>query len=126
MVRRRRGGLAGVGSWIHGLSAWFGHPRQEPNSCCRICRRRYDYGSSVDEPAARRETSCRSARHCSGPCRANFAAIQGGVAALSRSRDTAGLCGEVLYRGLAMAILLHPGLLAWGWVLISYVWFGMA
>ncbi len=39
---------------------------------------------------------------------------------------TAGLCEEFLYRGFAMAILLHAGLQAWAVVLISSVLFGLA
>jgi membrane protease YdiL (CAAX protease family) len=39
---------------------------------------------------------------------------------------TAGLCEEFLYRGFAMAVLLHAGLQAWAVVLISSVLFGLA
>jgi len=39
---------------------------------------------------------------------------------------TAGLCEEFLYRGFAMAFLLHFGLRAWAVVLISSVLFGLA
>jgi membrane protease YdiL (CAAX protease family) len=39
---------------------------------------------------------------------------------------TAGLCEEFLYRGFAMAVLLHVGLQAWAVVLISSVLFGLA
>src|SRR5438445_9318679 len=39
---------------------------------------------------------------------------------------TAGLCEEFLYRGFAMAVLLHVGLQAWAAVLLSSVLFGVA
>ena len=39
---------------------------------------------------------------------------------------TAGLCEEFLYRGFAMAVLLHVGLPAWAVVLLSSVLFGLA
>jgi uncharacterized protein len=39
---------------------------------------------------------------------------------------TAGLCEEFLYRGFAMAALVHVGLQAWEVVLISSVLFGLA
>ena len=39
---------------------------------------------------------------------------------------TAGLCEEFLYRGFAMAALLHKGLPAWAVVLLSSVLFGLA
>jgi len=39
---------------------------------------------------------------------------------------TAGLCEEFLYRGFAMAVLVHIGLQAWAVVLISSVLFGLA
>jgi len=39
---------------------------------------------------------------------------------------TAGLCEEFLYRGFAMAVLLHVGLQAWAAVLVSSVLFGLA
>jgi membrane protease YdiL (CAAX protease family) len=39
---------------------------------------------------------------------------------------TAGLCEEFLYRGFAMAALVHVGLQAWAVVLISSVLFGLA
>ena len=39
---------------------------------------------------------------------------------------TAGLCEEFLYRGFAMAVLVHVGLQAWIIVLISSVLFGLA
>ncbi len=39
---------------------------------------------------------------------------------------TAGLCEEFLYRGFAMAVLLHVGLPAWATVLLSSVLFGLA
>jgi membrane protease YdiL (CAAX protease family) len=39
---------------------------------------------------------------------------------------TAGLCEEFLYRGFAMAILVHVGLQAWAVVLLSSVLFGLA
>ena len=39
---------------------------------------------------------------------------------------TAGLCEEFLYRGFAMAILLHVGLPAWAVVLLSSILFGLA
>jgi CAAX protease family protein len=39
---------------------------------------------------------------------------------------TAGLCEEFLYRGFAMAVLVHVGLRAWAAVLISSVLFGLA
>jgi membrane protease YdiL (CAAX protease family) len=39
---------------------------------------------------------------------------------------TAGLCEEFLYRGFAMAVLVHAGLEAWSVVLISAVLFGLA
>ncbi len=39
---------------------------------------------------------------------------------------TAGLCEEFLYRGFAMAVLIHVGLQAWAVVLISSVLFGLA
>src|SRR3989442_3812113 len=39
---------------------------------------------------------------------------------------TAGLCEEFLYRGFAMAALLHVGLQAWAVVLLSSVLFGLA
>jgi uncharacterized protein len=39
---------------------------------------------------------------------------------------TAGLCEEFLYRGFAMAVLLHVGLQPWAVVLISSVLFGLA
>jgi membrane protease YdiL (CAAX protease family) len=39
---------------------------------------------------------------------------------------TAGLCEEFLYRGFAMAVLVHVGLQAWSVVLISSVLFGLA
>jgi len=39
---------------------------------------------------------------------------------------TAGLCEEFLYRGFAMAVLLHVGLQAWAVVLLSSVLFGLA
>jgi CAAX protease family protein len=39
---------------------------------------------------------------------------------------TAGLCEEFLYRGFAMAVLVHAGLQAWAAVLISSVLFGVA
>jgi membrane protease YdiL (CAAX protease family) len=39
---------------------------------------------------------------------------------------TAGLCEEFLYRGFAMAVLVHVGLQAWAAILISSVLFGLA
>ena len=39
---------------------------------------------------------------------------------------TAGLCEEFLYRGFAMAVLVHVGLQAWAVVLLSSVLFGLA
>ena len=39
---------------------------------------------------------------------------------------TAGLCEEFLYRGFAMAVLVHVGLQAWAAVLLSSVLFGLA
>ena len=39
---------------------------------------------------------------------------------------TAGLCEEFLYRGFAMAAMLHVGLQAWAVVLLSSVLFGLA
>ncbi|HYT18915.1 MAG TPA: CPBP family intramembrane glutamic endopeptidase [Candidatus Polarisedimenticolia bacterium] len=39
---------------------------------------------------------------------------------------TAGLCEEFLYRGFAIAVLLHIGLQAWAVVLLSSVLFGLA
>src|SRR5947207_10785129 len=39
---------------------------------------------------------------------------------------TAGLCEEFLYRGFAMAVLLHVGLPAWAVVLLSSILFGLA
>jgi membrane protease YdiL (CAAX protease family) len=39
---------------------------------------------------------------------------------------TAGLCEEFLYRGFAMAILVHVGLQTWAVVLLSSVLFGLA
>jgi membrane protease YdiL (CAAX protease family) len=39
---------------------------------------------------------------------------------------TAGLCEEFLYRGFAMAALIHVGLQAWAVVLLSSVLFGLA
>jgi membrane protease YdiL (CAAX protease family) len=39
---------------------------------------------------------------------------------------TAGLCEEFLYRGFAMAVLLHVGLQAWVVVLLTSVLFGLA
>jgi membrane protease YdiL (CAAX protease family) len=39
---------------------------------------------------------------------------------------TAGLCEEFLYRGFAMAVLVHLGLQAWAAVLLSSVLFGLA
>jgi membrane protease YdiL (CAAX protease family) len=39
---------------------------------------------------------------------------------------TAGLCEEFLYRGFAMAVLLHVGLQAWAVVLLSSILFGLA
>jgi uncharacterized protein len=39
---------------------------------------------------------------------------------------TAGICEEFLYRGFAMAVLVHIGLQAWAVVLISSVLFGLA
>jgi membrane protease YdiL (CAAX protease family) len=39
---------------------------------------------------------------------------------------TAGFCEEFLYRGFAMAVLLHVGLQAWAVVLLSSVLFGLA
>jgi membrane protease YdiL (CAAX protease family) len=39
---------------------------------------------------------------------------------------TAGLCEEFLYRGFAMAVLLHIGLQAWAVVLLTSVLFGLA
>jgi membrane protease YdiL (CAAX protease family) len=39
---------------------------------------------------------------------------------------TAGLCEEFLYRGFAMAALVHVGLQAWAVVLLSSVLFGLA
>jgi membrane protease YdiL (CAAX protease family) len=39
---------------------------------------------------------------------------------------TAGLCEEFLYRGFAMAVLVHLGLQAWAVVLLSSVLFGLA
>ncbi len=39
---------------------------------------------------------------------------------------TAGLCEEFLYRGFAIAVLLHVGLQAWAVVLLSSVLFGLA
>jgi membrane protease YdiL (CAAX protease family) len=39
---------------------------------------------------------------------------------------TAGLCEEFLYRGFAMAVLIHVGLQGWAVVLISSVLFGLA
>jgi membrane protease YdiL (CAAX protease family) len=39
---------------------------------------------------------------------------------------TAGLCEEFLYRGFAMAVLIHVGLQAWAVVLVSSVLFGLA
>jgi membrane protease YdiL (CAAX protease family) len=39
---------------------------------------------------------------------------------------TAGLCEEFLYRGFAMAVLLHVGLQAWAVVLLTSILFGLA
>jgi len=39
---------------------------------------------------------------------------------------TAGLCEEFLYRGFAMAVLIHVGLQAWAVVVLSSVLFGLA
>jgi membrane protease YdiL (CAAX protease family) len=39
---------------------------------------------------------------------------------------TAGLCEEFLYRGFAMAVLIHVGLQAWAVVLLSSALFGLA
>jgi membrane protease YdiL (CAAX protease family) len=39
---------------------------------------------------------------------------------------TAGLCEEFLYRGFAMAVLIHVGLQTWAVVLLSSVLFGLA
>jgi membrane protease YdiL (CAAX protease family) len=39
---------------------------------------------------------------------------------------TAGLCEEFLYRGFAMAVLVHVGVQAWAVVLLSSVLFGLA
>jgi len=39
---------------------------------------------------------------------------------------TAGLCEEFLYRGFAMAVLVHVGLQAWVAVLLSSILFGLA
>ncbi len=39
---------------------------------------------------------------------------------------TAGLCEEFLYRGFAMAVLVHVGLQAWAVVLLSSILFGLA
>jgi len=39
---------------------------------------------------------------------------------------TAGLCEEFLYRGFAMAVLLHVGLQAWAVILLTSVLFGLA
>jgi len=39
---------------------------------------------------------------------------------------TAGLCEEFLYRGFAMAVLLHVGLQAWVVILLTSVLFGLA
>jgi membrane protease YdiL (CAAX protease family) len=39
---------------------------------------------------------------------------------------TAGLCEEFLYRGFAMAVLVHLGLQAWAVVLLSSILFGVA
>jgi membrane protease YdiL (CAAX protease family) len=39
---------------------------------------------------------------------------------------TAGICEEFLYRGFAMAVLVHLGLQAWAVVLMSSVLFGLA
>ncbi len=39
---------------------------------------------------------------------------------------TAGLCEEFLYRGFAVAVLLHVGLQAWAVVLLTSVLFGLA
>jgi membrane protease YdiL (CAAX protease family) len=39
---------------------------------------------------------------------------------------TAGLCEEFLYRGFAMAVLLHVGFQAWAVVLLSSLLFGLA
>src|SRR5712692_5597213 len=39
---------------------------------------------------------------------------------------TAGICEEFLYRGFAMAVLVHVGLQAWAVVLLSSVLFGLA
>jgi len=39
---------------------------------------------------------------------------------------TAGLCEEFLYRGFAMAVLVHVGLQAWAVVLLSSMLFGLA
>ena len=39
---------------------------------------------------------------------------------------TAGLCEEFLYRGFAMAVLMHVGLQDWAVVLVSSVLFGLA
>jgi membrane protease YdiL (CAAX protease family) len=39
---------------------------------------------------------------------------------------TAGLCEEFLYRGFAMAVLLHAGLGTWAVVLVSSLLFGLA
>ena len=39
---------------------------------------------------------------------------------------TAGLCEEFLYRGFAMAVLVHAGLQAWAVVLLTSVLFGLA
>ncbi len=39
---------------------------------------------------------------------------------------TAGICEEFLYRGFAMAVLVHVGLQAWAVVLLSSILFGLA
>src|SRR5882762_9169594 len=90
MVCRRGGGMACLGARIHGLSAWFDDPWQNPDSCCFDCRRRDHCSPSVAEPAARGENSRRSAGLSSGHCGTDLAAIHRGVAPLSGARDYSG------------------------------------
>src|SRR5437773_11375848 len=90
MVCRRGGGMAYLGARIHGPSAWFDDPGQNPDSCCLDFRRRDYCRPSVAEPAARGENSRRSAGPCSDHGGTDLAAIHRGVARLSGARHYSG------------------------------------
>src|SRR6266404_2034660 len=102
MGRRRSSGMAGKGTRIHGLPAGFDNPGPKPNSCRRGHWCAGNRGPSMAEPAARRETSRRSAGLLAGPWGTDSAAIYRGVAALFSARDY----GRPL-RGVSLSRVRH-------------------